>query len=175
MTDTTDRPEVDDPRVLALAKARQQLAYENPFNAVCPPWDGLSEQEQHLSLLDARSYLHAALRAGLVPASAVVPAADRAFVLTQAERDTLTHALNLAEEEILSLGEGDVETVDSLRRLAVESAVVDRVAAETPPAETQRCTCGGRFPLQHLHADTHGPAVEAQPGKDTETPHPKEA
>lgn len=79
MTDTTDRPEVDDPRVLALAKARQQLAYENPFNAVCPPWDGLSEQEQRLSLLDARSYLHAALQAGLVPAAsaAVVPAADR--------------------------------------------------------------------------------------------------
>jgi len=80
MTDHIDRAEVDDPRVVALAKARQQIAYESPFNFVCPPWGGLSEQEQHLSLLDARSYLYAAIRAGLTatPASAgVAPAADQ--------------------------------------------------------------------------------------------------
>jgi len=67
-----DRPEVDDPRVLALAKARQQMAHENPFNAgFCPPWDELSEQEQRLDLLDARNYLRAALKAGLFASSAV--------------------------------------------------------------------------------------------------------
>jgi hypothetical protein len=68
---TTDRPEVDDPRVLSLAKARQHIAHSSVFNVVCPPWDGLTAQEQHLSLLDARNYLHAALNAGLVPAAAV--------------------------------------------------------------------------------------------------------
>jgi hypothetical protein len=75
-----DRPEVDDPRVLALAKARQQMAYENPFNVVCPPWEGLSSDEQQLSLLDARNYLRAALNAGLcAPAvSAGVAAATAA-------------------------------------------------------------------------------------------------
>jgi hypothetical protein len=30
------------------------------------------------------------------------------------------------------------------------------------PEQGQRCTCGGTFPLHHLHADTHAPAVEAQ-------------
>jgi hypothetical protein len=125
--------------------------------------------------------------------------ADRAAVLTQAERDTLTHALNLAEEEILSLGEGDVETVDSLRRMAVESAAVDQVAAETPPADTGCVHCGhpvrritGTLATWWVHDPgghtvcnpqqaatspraTPGPAVVAQPGKDTETPQPKEA
>ena len=75
MPDTTDpqtvRPEVDDPRVLALAKARQHIAHSSPFNFVCPPWDGLTSDEQQLSLLDARNYLHAALDAGLVPAAPV--------------------------------------------------------------------------------------------------------
>jgi len=87
MTELTNRPEVDDPRVVALAKDRQQLAYENPFNAVCPPWDGLTEQEQRLSLLDARSYLHAALNAGLVATPAVpVPAADQAALRDRIRR-----------------------------------------------------------------------------------------
>lgn len=69
MTTTPQRPEVDDPRVLALAKARQHIAHSSVFNVVCPPWDGLTAKEQHLSLLDARNYLHAALDARLVPAA----------------------------------------------------------------------------------------------------------
>ena len=83
MTGKSDRPEVDDPRVLALARARQQLAYENPFNAVCPPWDGLTDQEQHLSLLEARSYLHAAQNAGLVTPVGQAPDTDRAGLREQ--------------------------------------------------------------------------------------------
>lgn len=81
MTDQPTRPEIDDPRVLALAKARQQMAYENPFNAgFNPPWDGLSEQEQRLSLLEARNWLSAAMNAGLVAdrAAAWRELADRA-------------------------------------------------------------------------------------------------
>jgi hypothetical protein len=254
MTDTTARPEVDDPRVLALAKARQQLAYENPFNAVCPPWDGLTEQEQRLSLLDARSYLHAALRAGLVPASAVVPAADRAALRdriaalfrhppgverlgdatpgeiadavlgmlfgpipagTDVATWTAIRAIQLMNEagrqrdavltEVADRYQGFLDNADTsadprywtgirdmvlgLRHIAVESAAVDRVTAETPPAETKtaavaRHTChdqksapGHAWECQRCStlpddirpAATPGPAVEAQPGKDTET------
>ncbi|WP_416976690.1 hypothetical protein [Streptomyces sp. T028] len=73
MSADPQRPEVDDPRVLALAKARQHIAHSSPFNFVCPPWDGLSEQEQHLSLLDARNYLRAAIVADLIPAAGAVP------------------------------------------------------------------------------------------------------
>ncbi|MFE3488317.1 hypothetical protein [Streptomyces griseus] len=32
-----------------------------------------------------------------------------------------------------------------------------------PPADGTRCTCGGRFPTLHLHADTHEPAAPAAP------------
>lgn len=89
MPTNPQRPEVDDPRVLALAKARQQIAYESPFNFVCPPWDGLSEQERHLSLLDARNYLCAAIDAGLVPAVvSSPPATDRATL-----RDRVAEAI----------------------------------------------------------------------------------
>jgi hypothetical protein len=76
---------------------------------------------------------------------------------------------------------------------------VDRVAAETPPAETGCAHCGKAVRLitgtlaawwvhdpggntvchpQHAASSTRaepGPVVEAQPGKDTETPQPKEA
>jgi hypothetical protein len=70
MTDQPDRPEVEDPRVLALAQARQQLAHNNTFGLPCPAWDGLTRQEQDLSLAEARNWLHAALDAGLVAGEA---------------------------------------------------------------------------------------------------------
>jgi hypothetical protein len=62
---TTDRPDLDDPRALALAKARQQISHEGMFN---PTWDELTAHEQEMSRLDALNYLHAAIRAGLIPA-----------------------------------------------------------------------------------------------------------
>lgn len=65
MSTRTTRPEVDDPRVLALAQARQQLAHNNAFGLPCPAWDGLTRQEQDLSLAEARNWLRAALDAGL--------------------------------------------------------------------------------------------------------------
>jgi hypothetical protein len=37
---------LDDPRVLALAKARQQIEHENPFDVGIPTWDGLNEDDQ---------------------------------------------------------------------------------------------------------------------------------
>lgn len=66
MTNQPARPETDDPRVLALAQARQQLAHNNAFGLPCPAWDGLTRQEQGLSLAEARNWLHAAMNAGLV-------------------------------------------------------------------------------------------------------------
>ncbi len=59
-----DRPDLDDPRVRALAKARQQISHEGVHN---PTWDELTPAEQEGALPDARNYLHAAIRAGLIP------------------------------------------------------------------------------------------------------------
>jgi hypothetical protein len=172
-----------------------------------------------------------ARRLGLLPAPA-----DRAAVLAEAiarvedpqERAKTTTGLGLGWESAR----------DVLRRMAVESAAVDRVAAETPPAETETVhacppdgsgltPCCGRTPFELPRTDrisseadaitcrpsalaqrcancgvsirqvsgtlaawwvhdpdghtachpqqadspraTPGPAVEAQPGKDTET------
>lgn len=61
----------------------------------------------------------------------------------------------------------------TIRALAVESAVVDRVAAETPPAEAACiCTEDAWPPHCPCRADEYPAAVEAQPGNDTETPAP---
>lgn len=68
------------------------------------------------------------------------PPTDRAAVpaLTQTQRDMLRYALDLAEEQMLCVGdefsEDDYAAVDSLRRLA----------AEPPAAEEAElaCTCG---------------------------------
>ncbi|MFJ9012298.1 hypothetical protein [Streptomyces canus] len=132
MTDQADtaRPEVDDPRVLALAKARQQIAYESPLNFVCPPWDGLTEDEQHTSLLDARNYLHAALKAGLAPAAVVPPEGqadlrDRiAAALYERERPPGTRPWAEAVTATRGVFEAQADAV-----LAVLPAPVDRAAA----------------------------------------------
>lgn len=130
------RPEVDDPRVLALAKARQQIAYSSPINFVCPPWDGLTEQEQQTSLLDARNYLHAAIAAGLV---AVPPATtDRAAL-----RDRIAKALHEARRPGLGgMTEADAVAYMADAVLAVlpagsEDATTTRAAVTPPPALTE--------------------------------------
>ncbi|MGW2843974.1 hypothetical protein [Streptomyces sp. NPDC001274] len=56
--------EMNDPRVLALAKWRQQLSHEGVYN---PTWEELTDQEREDSLPEARNYLKAAIRAGLIP------------------------------------------------------------------------------------------------------------
>lgn len=56
--------EMDDPRVLALARWRQQLSHEGVFN---PTWKALTDEEREQSLPEARNYLKAAIRAGLIP------------------------------------------------------------------------------------------------------------
>ncbi|RSN38615.1 hypothetical protein DMC64_41860 [Amycolatopsis sp. WAC 04197] len=55
---------LDDPRVLTLAQARQQLAHDCAY---LPTWDELTPQEQQDSLAPARNYLEAAINAGLIP------------------------------------------------------------------------------------------------------------
>ncbi|MFF7837593.1 hypothetical protein ACFZC6_01965 [Streptomyces ossamyceticus] len=129
------RPEVDDPRVLALAKVRQQLAYENPFNAVCPPWDGLSEQEQHLSLLDARSYLHAALKAGLVPAAVPVPPpTDQTTLRDRIAEDEQRPCPSVVDEVVAALQAKaqalSVEAEEEMRRDLEDQAQVWHEAAD---------------------------------------------
>jgi hypothetical protein len=152
VTDPTARPEVDDPRVHALAKARQQIAYESPFNFVCPPWDGLTEEEQHLSLLDARNYLHAALKAGLLAAPAVpAPAADRAAL-----RDRIIAALDNAHHThpCPALGDqtwsGCVHYDEAGRVVGVGSCHSGRRAdavLAVLPAPTDRAASPGAFVL----------------------------
>jgi hypothetical protein len=121
----------------------------------------------------------------------VLPApADRAAALTEAA-DKLAEFIALHGPTSRTVA-GWTGAEAFLRRLATESAVVDRVAAETPPAETHSCEpatatyycptsrdtesdCHGGFTVCCDRPDLHRPAVEAQPGKDTETPQPKEA
>jgi hypothetical protein len=55
---------LDDPRVLALAKARQQLAHDCTF---LPTWDELTDEDRAAALPSARAYLESAINAGLVP------------------------------------------------------------------------------------------------------------
>ncbi|MFJ5217232.1 hypothetical protein ACIP98_21225 [Streptomyces sp. NPDC088354] len=62
----TARPEIDfdDPRVIALARARQHLAHRSLYY---PTYDELTDKEQQDSRIDARPYLAAAIDAGLIP------------------------------------------------------------------------------------------------------------
>lgn len=144
----TDRPEVDDPRVLALAKARQQRAHQNPFNAgFCPPWDGLDAQEQRLSLLDARNYLRAAIDAGLVASVPSVPttqAADRA-ALAEDLRYLLNHREPRHAHEKPGVWDTSGKPCDHCARLAVArqnlaayDAVVPAAVEEQPDTNTPR-------------------------------------
>jgi hypothetical protein len=62
--ETPARIDLDDPRVVALAKARRQLAHEYNGNVT---YDELTPQEQEDVLWDALHFLNAAMRAGLIP------------------------------------------------------------------------------------------------------------
>jgi hypothetical protein len=66
---------VDDPRVVAQARARQQFAHDCTF---LPTWEELSGQEREGALPDARNYLESAINAGLVPAAELIDGGRRA-------------------------------------------------------------------------------------------------
>ncbi|MEO3795951.1 hypothetical protein ABGB14_37620 [Nonomuraea sp. B10E15] len=66
---------LDDPSVLAPAKARQQLAHDCAF---LPTWDEPTDKEREGSLPDARNYLEPAVNAGLVPAVELIDSGWRA-------------------------------------------------------------------------------------------------
>lgn len=74
----TAQPEIgsDDPRVIALARARQYLAHRSLYH---PTYDELTDQEQQDSCFAARSYLAAAIDAGLIAPADIdtAPAAVR--------------------------------------------------------------------------------------------------
>lgn len=54
---------LDDPRVLALARARRQLAHEYTY---LQTWEELTDDERASALPNARNYLEAAINAGLI-------------------------------------------------------------------------------------------------------------
>jgi hypothetical protein len=61
---------------------------------------------------------------------------------------------------ILGIGSEDREEAAALRaRLLARLAEARANEAEQ---DKVRCTCGGWFPIRHLHADTHQPAAETQ-------------
>jgi hypothetical protein len=56
---------LDDPRVLALARARQQFAHDCTH---LPTWEELTDEDRAAGLPEARNYLESAINAGLIPA-----------------------------------------------------------------------------------------------------------
>lgn len=83
-------------------------------------------------------------------------ATDRAAVL----REAAERVLNADHLPFVSpMGRKDVATL--LRRMAETPAAVSAVPGQTDneTADEARCSCGGTFPLRHLHADTHQPAA----------------
>lgn len=65
MAGTGDAADVDELAV-RLARARQQLAHDG---VSAPTWDHVDDQEQQLATLEAKAYLKAAHRAGIVLAA----------------------------------------------------------------------------------------------------------
>ncbi|MFD5975532.1 hypothetical protein [Streptomyces bacillaris] len=66
----------------------------------------------------------------------------------------------LADARDTTVSEGREPTdrdVVEAHELALRFAMADQ------PADGTQCTCGGRFPTFHLHADTHEPAAPAAP------------
>lgn len=156
------RPEADDPRVLALAKARQQLAHENPFNAVCPPWEGLSEQEQHLSLLNARSYLHAALKAGLAPAAVPVPPpTDQTALRDRIAKVLAGAALKPPFPHCLAMADAVLAVLPELTdRAAVLREAADHLARQADELWAPGTTA---HTVMHANADELRQLVDAAP------------
>ncbi|GAA1584606.1 hypothetical protein GCM10009678_79020 [Actinomadura kijaniata] len=66
---------LDDPRVLALAKARQQFAHDC-FHL--PTWEELTDEDREAGLPTARNYLEAGINAGLFPAVELIDSGWRA-------------------------------------------------------------------------------------------------
>ncbi|MBT2402000.1 hypothetical protein [Streptomyces sp. ISL-100] len=64
-----DDIELDDPRVLTLAKAHQQVIHESVWHVGdAPPWEDLTEAQKKAALIEARDWLRAADRTGLLAA-----------------------------------------------------------------------------------------------------------
>jgi hypothetical protein len=92
---------LDDPRVLALAKARQQLAHDCTF---LPTWEELTDEDREAGLPYARNYLEAAINAGLIPAVELIDSGWRASLTNvndEIERQTTAMATAAADLPLL--------------------------------------------------------------------------
>ncbi|MGW0366729.1 hypothetical protein [Streptomyces sp. NPDC002990] len=59
--------ELGDPRVLTLAKAHQQVLHESVWHiGAARSWEALTEAQKKQAVMDAREWLRAADRAGLL-------------------------------------------------------------------------------------------------------------
>jgi hypothetical protein len=115
-----DKIPLTDPRVLALAKARQQLAHEG---MLLPTWDELTPDEQEQSLPDARNYLESAVRAGLLHSDADRDARVRTAALSEASgKLRLTLFPAVYEDAGQRTAQGVRRAADALDRMAAVSA-----------------------------------------------------
>ncbi|MEV4116832.1 hypothetical protein [Nonomuraea sp. NPDC049695] len=92
---------LDDPRVLALARARQQFAHDCTF---LPTWEELTDEEREDSLPAARNYLESAINAGLVPAVELIHhglLADLGNINREIERQATAMATAAADLPLL--------------------------------------------------------------------------
>jgi hypothetical protein len=92
---------LDDPRVLALAKARQQFAHDCTH---LPTWAELTDEDREAGLPDARNYLESAINAGLVPAVELIDSGWHASLTTindEIERQTTAMATAAADLPLL--------------------------------------------------------------------------
>ncbi|MEV0386040.1 hypothetical protein [Nonomuraea sp. NPDC050643] len=92
---------LDDPRVLTLAKARQQFAHDCTF---VPTWEELTEEERNDSLPGARNYLESAINAGLIPAVELIhtgPLTDLGNINREIERQATAMATAAADLPLL--------------------------------------------------------------------------
>ncbi|TMR88396.1 hypothetical protein [Nonomuraea basaltis] len=83
--------------MLALAKARQQVAHECTY---LPTWEELTDKEREGALPDARNYLESAINAGLVPAVELIDSGWRASLTNindEIERQTTAMATAAAD------------------------------------------------------------------------------
>ncbi|SEG95016.1 hypothetical protein SAMN04489712_1592 [Thermomonospora echinospora] len=115
-----------DPRVLALARARQQLAHRGMLH---PAWEELTEEERTMALPEARNWLEAAVAAGLAPD---LDDADTAFVVAEALREFAHRQRGEADQVAADVAAGDDlaagAEVEQRRRWAeIAETVLDRI------------------------------------------------
>jgi hypothetical protein len=148
---------LDDPRVLALARARQQLAHDCTH---VETWEELTEEDRRTALPVARNYLEAAINAGLIPQTApAAPPGDLEARVRRAYRRLASEPQDWVMLTALRAALPDVprEVLDAeLRRMVRMPGVVI-----APEAYQARLTSADRAAALHIGGkDKHMISIE---------------